>query len=262
MVQRQILGGVGRPTIYTTEAIPPQDSFPPVREPAVPCHPMYYTPDPAGFGVRSVFVGPVSCCYSVCMMDDPRISRLRQAFANRPACAVDRRPGDREAAVALLVRPRATLELLLIRRAELLGDPWSGHVALPGGRRADDDRDLLATACREAEEEVGIALHRVGTFVGALDEITPSTPLLPPIVIAPFVVAVPPGTRAEPDPREVQGAIWVPADALRETSALAEVRIDLPDGPGEFPSLVYGDYVIWGLTYRILRQFLELTDGG
>lgn len=195
------------------------------------------------------------------MMDDPRISRLRKAFELRSARAVDRVAGQSEAAVALLVRPRATLELLLIRRAELQGDPWSGHVALPGGRRAGDDRDLLATACREADEEVGVPLHRVGTFVGALDEITPSTPLLPPIVIAPFVIAVPPGTRAAPDPREVQAAIWVPADALRETSALSEVRIDLPDGPGDFPSLVYGDYVIWGLTYRILSQFLDVTDG-
>lgn len=254
MVQREILGGVGRTTIYTAEPIPPQYSVPPAQVRAVPCHIRYYTAGPA------VFVGPAAC-YCVCMMDDPRIRRLRQAFEARPARAVDRLPGHGEAAVALLVRPRATLELLLIRRAELHGDPWSGHVALPGGRRDPDDRDLLATAWREAEEEVGVPLHRVGTFVGALDEITPSTPLLPPIVIAPFVVAVPPGTRAEPDAREVQAAIWVPADALRETSALSEVRIDLPDGPGAFPSLVYGDYVIWGLTYRILCQFLDIADG-
>jgi 8-oxo-dGTP pyrophosphatase MutT (NUDIX family) len=194
------------------------------------------------------------------MDDDPRISRLRRTFESRPARAVDRGPAHREAAVALLVRPRATLELLLIRRAELHGDPWSGHVALPGGRRADADSDLLVTACREAEEEVGIALRRVGAFIGALDEITPTTPLLPPIVIAPFVLAVPPGTRAEPDPREVQAALWVPVDALRDTSALSEIRIDLPDGTGQFPSLVYGNFVVWGLTYRILCQFLEVAD--
>jgi 8-oxo-dGTP pyrophosphatase MutT (NUDIX family) len=196
------------------------------------------------------------------MLDDPRIQQLRRAFEGRPAAAVDRAGAPREAAVALLVRPRESLELLLIRRAELQGDPWSGHVALPGGRRAGPDQDLLVTACREVEEEIGVPLRRIGTFVGALDEITPATPLLPPIVIAPFVLAVPPATRAHPDPREVQAALWVPVDALRDTRALSEVSIELPDGTGSFPSLVYEDYTIWGLTYRILTQFLELTQDG
>ncbi|MGH7466016.1 MAG: NUDIX domain-containing protein, partial [Longimicrobiales bacterium] len=93
------------------------------------------------------------------MLDEPRIARLRRAFESRPARAADRLPEQREAAVAILVRPRDALELLLIRRAELHGDPWSGHIALPGGRRAPDDADLLATACRETEEEVGVPVH-------------------------------------------------------------------------------------------------------
>jgi 8-oxo-dGTP pyrophosphatase MutT (NUDIX family) len=192
-------------------------------------------------------------------MDDPRINELRRAFDVRPAAAVARRPGDGEAAVALLVRPRAVLELLLIRRAEMHGDPWSGHVALPGGRRDSDDHSLLDTAYREVEEEVGIPLRHVGSLVGALDEITPSTPLLPPVVIAPFVLAVPPITHATPAAGEVQAAIWVPVNALRDVSALSEIRVDLPDGAGSFPSLVYGDYVVWGLTYRILSQFLDVS---
>jgi 8-oxo-dGTP pyrophosphatase MutT (NUDIX family) len=195
------------------------------------------------------------------MIDDPRIHQLRRSFEGRPAAAVGRSPGAREAAVALLVRPQAGLELLLIRRAELHGDPWSGHVALPGGRRDPTDGSLLDTAVREAEEEVGIPVRRVGSFIGALDEITPSTPLLPPVVIAPFVLAVPSGTPAAPASGEVQGAVWVPVDCLREDSAASEICIDLPGGPGRYPSLVYDDYVVWGLTFRILSQFLELTEG-
>jgi 8-oxo-dGTP pyrophosphatase MutT (NUDIX family) len=191
---------------------------------------------------------------------DPRLIQLRHVFEGRAARAVPRGPDHGEAAVALLVRPRASLELLLIRRAELHGDPWSGHVALPGGRRAPADDDLFGTACREAQEEVGVPLHRVGTFIGALDEITPGTPLLPPIVIAPFVLAVPPDTRAEPDAREVQAAMWVPVDALRATTAIAEVHMNLPDGSRSFPSLIYQDFVIWGLTYRVLQQFLEISQ--
>lgn len=170
-----------------------------------------------------------------------------------------RTPSLREAAVSLLVRPREHLELLLIRRAELEGDPWSGHVALPGGRRAPDDTDLLDTARRETEEEIGVPLGRVGTFVGALDEITPGNPLLPPIVIAPFVLAVPPDTEAHPDPREVQAALWIPIDALRDERAASEMIVHLEAERRSFPAYAYEDFLVWGLTYRVLQQFLSLT---
>ena len=166
--------------------------------------------------------------------------------------------GQAEAAVALVVRPHEQLELLLIRRAEVAGDPWSGHVALPGGRRSAADANLLDTARREAEEETGIALSRVGTFLGALDELTPSTPRLPPIVIAPFVLAVAPDTQAHPNPREVQAAIWVPLDALRDERAVSHIVLELEHGPLRMPALEYQDYVVWGLTYRVLQQFLGL----
>jgi len=194
------------------------------------------------------------------MLDEPRIAQLRRSFENRPAEVVPRRPDQREAAVALLVRPRVSLEVLFIRRAELHGDPWSGHVALPGGRRSSDDEDLLATACRETLEEVNVPVDRIGTFIGALDEVAPSSPRLPPILVAPFVLAVPPDTHATPDPREVQAAFWVPLDALRDRNAASEILIEGDAGPVSFPSLTYEDYIIWGLTYRILQQFLETAD--
>ncbi|HEX2167190.1 MAG TPA: CoA pyrophosphatase [Longimicrobiales bacterium] len=194
------------------------------------------------------------------MLDDPRIAQLRRAFESRPASAAPRTPGLREAAVALLVRPRSALEVLLIRRAELHGDPWSGHIALPGGRRSAADEDLLATACRETLEEVSVPVERVGTFLGALDEVAPTSLRLPPVVVAPFVLAVPPDTDAIPDPREVQAAFWVPIDALLDQAAASEILIEADDGPLRFPSLTWEDYVIWGLTYRILLQFLEAAS--
>lgn len=192
------------------------------------------------------------------MLDDPRLVQLRRAFETRAAAAAERAADMREAAVALVLRPREEVELLLIKRAELRGDPWSGHVALPGGRRSATDEDLLATAARETEEEVGVPLARVATFIGALDEVAPSTPRLPPLIIAPFVFAVPADTAAHPDPREVQAALWVPLSALRDTAALSEIQVVTPSTPLTFPSLVYGDYTIWGLTYRILQQFLSV----
>lgn len=191
---------------------------------------------------------------------DTRIERLRHAIAARPARTITRRPEHREAAVAIVVRPHRKLELLLIRRAELHGDPWSGHVALPGGRRAREDSDLLATALRETEEEVGIPLARVGSLIGSLDEVAPATPLLPPLLISPWILAVPPGTNALPDPREVQAALWVPLDALRDSGAVSEITVETPHLRRRLPSLVYEDYEIWGLTLGILEQLLSVTE--
>lgn len=192
-------------------------------------------------------------------MHDARLALLRGALARRKRARVERSPELREAAVALMVRPAPELEILLIQRAERETDPWSGHMALPGGRRSARDADLVATAFRETEEETGVPLHRVGVVLGALDEVAPLTPRLPPIVIAPVVVAVPGGTHATPDRVEVEAAIWVPLAALREEGAVSEILIELHDGNRAFPSLRYREYVIWGLTHRILTQFLEVA---
>ena len=194
-------------------------------------------------------------------VDDARLVGLRRALEARPAAASERAANTMEAAVALLVRPREQLELLLIKRAIHDRDPWSGHVALPGGRRDHNDADLIETAMRETDEEVGIMLPKVGVLVGTLDEVVPGTTRLPPILIAPFVFAVPTTTAATINAREVDAAIWVPLAALRDQRAASEILIELEGGSRTFPSLTYGEYVIWGLTHRILTQFLEITVG-
>jgi len=191
---------------------------------------------------------------------DPRLTLLRRALEQRPAQRLPRGPEPLEAAVSLILRPHNELELLLIERARHEADPWSGHVALPGGRRKPDDPDLIATAFRETTEETGIPLSRLGTLLGRLDEVRPTTPRVPPIIIAPFVVAVPPDTEARPEPREVNAALWVPLDALRAEGAASEILIELENGSRAFPSLRYGGYTVWGLTYRILKQLFELAD--
>jgi 8-oxo-dGTP pyrophosphatase MutT (NUDIX family) len=194
-------------------------------------------------------------------VDDIRLIELKQVLTARPARAAPRDGIRREAAVSLLLRPRDQLEILLIKRALHDTDPWSGHVALPGGRRDATDEDLLATAIRETEEEVAVSVRRDDAFIGALDELAPRNKRLPPIVIAPFVFAVPSDTSATANPGEVDAAIWVPLSALRDEDAASEILIELEGGSRAFPSLTYGEYVIWGLTHRILVQFLDLSVG-
>ena len=133
-------------------------------------------------------------------------------------------------------------------------------MAFPGGTRRIDDTSLVATAYRETEEETGVPLAEKGVLLGTLHPVTPMTVLLPSIVIAPFVLAVPGDTHAEPDRQEVVATFWVPLSALRDEAAVTELLLDLGDRQQSFPSLRYGDQMIWGLTHRILSQFLHVMD--
>lgn len=131
-------------------------------------------------------------------------------------------------------------------------------MALPGGRRNDGDVDLLDTALREAGEETGVKVSRAAVL-GSLDEVRPRTDRLGPLVIAPFVGVVPANTDAVPNPGEVERALWVPLALLSGGDAAGEVRIDFPDGPRAFPSFTVDGRIIWGLTHRILTQFLDVA---
>lgn len=194
------------------------------------------------------------------MIDDPRLLRLRHSLQERPARQIARPAGAHEAAVTLVLRPRKELELLLIKRSLRESDPWSGHMALPGGRRDPTDPTLLATALRETREETSVDVGHDGGLLGALDEVHPQSARLPSITISPFVVGVHPDTRAHPDPREVAATLWVPLPALRHPDAVSEILVDLEEESRSFPAFRYGPHVIWGLTHRILMQFLEVLD--
>src|SRR5262245_28580055 len=99
------------------------------------------------------------------MSGDPRFGALREALSAYASDAGDPEPEPADmlhASVALIVRGRADLGVLLIKRAKREGDPWSGHMALPGGRRDPKDASLIETAAREAREETGVDLESIG----------------------------------------------------------------------------------------------------
>lgn len=192
---------------------------------------------------------------------DPRFWILSEALASYAGDANDPlvlEGGYLQASVALVLRARDPLELLLIKRATSERDPWSGHMALPGGRRDESDADLLATARRETLEETGVDLARDGRPLGRLEVVAPTSPRLPKLTISPFVFGVPAHVDARVASREVERVCWVSLADLRAPSTRAEVEIPLPGGVRSFPSYqVLGEHV-WGLTYRILERFLEL----
>jgi len=164
-----------------------------------------------------------------------------------------------ETAVALILTATpAGPEALFIRRAVREGDPWSGQIGLPGGRREPGDPDRLATAVRETVEEIGVELTS-DALLGPLDDLHPSAAsLLPSLVISPYVFALPrrPETRLSDEVAEV---LWVKLSELASAEARTVVKVRGVET--EVPCFLSGDAVIWGLTYRILKSLLPLTLG-
>jgi 8-oxo-dGTP pyrophosphatase MutT (NUDIX family) len=163
-----------------------------------------------------------------------------------------------QASVALVLRARDSLELLLIKRATSERDPWSGHMALPGGRRDEADAGAEDTARRETLEETGVDLVGSGRPLGRLDDVRPSSPRLPRLSISPFVFGVDGDVDASVASREVERVYWASVDALRAPESRSSISIPLPGGTRDFPSLLVEGEHVWGLTYRILEQFLEV----
>jgi len=184
------------------------------------------------------------------------LAALRRTMRDHRPQRVDA-PDARPAAVALVLlsTPSGELELLFIRRAERGDDPWSGQVAFPGGREEPADLDLLTTAVRETREETGVDLS-TAEQLGALDDLYPRTPTLPPVVVRPFVFALDARPTLVPSD-EVQRAFWVPLAHFTEPAVRREVTVSLRGAKRTFPAYVVGEDVIWGMTERILTPFLD-----
>lgn len=192
----------------------------------------------------------------------PDIGRLRETLSQRePRLFADQ--AMRRAAVALILRPGSLdePELLFIKRAEYQGDPWSGQIAFPGGRRETQDDSLQHTAIRETREELGVDLGAHGTVLGMLDELQPQSVHLPALVVCPFVVAVedlPSLTLSS----EVAGAFWLPLKSLRDPASWRETEVIAARGARlSRRAYQHEGNVIWGITERIIAQLIDLLEG-
>jgi len=189
------------------------------------------------------------------------IEAARRALDGRAAVRIPEDDCGIRAAVTLVLRPRrdgaSGVEALFVRRAHVEGDPWSGHVALPGGRADPADADLLDTARRETFEETGLAFEREDSM-GRLAEIHPRSPHLPPICVTPFVAWLE-GDQEVVLNHELTGHVWIPVSALSDPRYRSTLIREAPSAR-EFPTIEYEGHVIWGLTFAILEDFLAVVQ--
>jgi len=163
----------------------------------------------------------------------------------------------RRAAVVLILDPlRKEVSLLLVRRAVRESDPWSGQMALPGGYMTDHDSSVLDTAIRETQEEVGINLidHEL---LGRINDVRSARRDL---VIIPFVALLKTKVVLVLRKDEVAEADWIPINDLARSSVIKR-RIKTSKGELEVDAMQYRDEIIWGLTLRMINDFLtRLND--
>jgi 8-oxo-dGTP pyrophosphatase MutT (NUDIX family) len=178
-------------------------------------------------------------------------------LAERPPLEAD--PTDRrQAAVALIVRPDPD-RLLLVRRVVRPSDPWSGQVALPGGRRDPTDSDLLDTARRETWEETGFRLERNHCRL-ALDDLAPSITVLPRMLVRPYLFTPPEDANLVLN-HEIDQASWVTFDELAHPDTRRGVDLEIRGKPMRVIGYHLPVGLLWGLTERIVTPVLEAWLG-
>lgn len=155
-------------------------------------------------------------------------------------------------AVAIIIAPnREGASILLIKRRDRQGDPWSGQIAFPGGHKSAEDQTLLQTAIREASEEVGINL-REHELLGILPVVYSHTRRMP---VLPFVFRL----RTDSQVRlndEVSESFWARLHELASISSTTS-EVEVEQGRLRVDSYVYYEHVIWGLTFRIINILLN-----
>jgi 8-oxo-dGTP pyrophosphatase MutT (NUDIX family) len=183
---------------------------------------------------------------------------VRRAFGGTETDPLAPAPAGRHAVVAAILRDSPVgAEVLLIRRAEHELDPWSGHMALPGGHGDASDSSLIATAVREISEEVGLDLLGHAQLLGRLPELVAVPTQL---TIFPLVFALATGHDPKANPNEVAEVVWATLEHLRSPLARGSHELVVRQQRQRYPAFDVHGRIVWGLTYRILGNLLSTLE--
>lgn len=172
------------------------------------------------------------------------------------------RPVMQRAAVAIILKVfDGELHVLMIRRAERAGDPWSGQMAFPGGRLDPEDTNGFACACRETEEEIGFSLGQDDSCLGRLSELNArARRLARGLAITPFVFRVDRDVSVVPN-HEVAEVVWVPLEFLLDPDNRSSMRWKPGRTTLDMPCYLYEGRRIWGLSLKMLDELMDLIEG-
>lgn len=168
----------------------------------------------------------------------------------------------RQAAVAAILRKgKRDTEALFILRATKEGDPWSGHMAFPGGHRDEGDASLRATAERETLEEIGLDLGRHARFIGPVDPVraNPRGRNLD-MVVNPYVYVLETEAPALRPNYEVADILWGSLNDMYLGNSLTRGKFEVGGEVISYPGYAVGEHIVWGLTLRMLDHFFAMLD--
>jgi 8-oxo-dGTP pyrophosphatase MutT (NUDIX family) len=177
-----------------------------------------------------------------------RVERQIEKLANTLRVFTEEQAAD--AAVALLLKKAGQdLEALFVKRVERPTDPWSGQIALPGGKRDVKDRSLRDTVIRETYEETSIDLLTGCRLLGVMDTVGSVVKL--EIRVLPFVFFVQQEPTIKLNDAELEWFTWISLDKLVKHRGFVKFSF------GESPAYVVGKTIIWGLTYRLIENLFQ-----
>jgi 8-oxo-dGTP pyrophosphatase MutT (NUDIX family) len=172
------------------------------------------------------------------------------------------RPLMKRSAVAMILQVRAgELHILMIKRAEREGDPWSGHMAFPGGRMDKSDAHGYAVAVRETAEEIGVVLGERDECIGRLSDhfARPHRGTFG-MTVSPFVFRLDREVTFAPN-HEVAEVVWVPLEFLLNADNREEMIWTYRGARIPVPCYRYEGRCIWGLSLMMLGELLDLLEG-
>ena len=188
-----------------------------------------------------------------------RLSAIRRALKAAP---IPEPEAPLQAAVAAILREsEGKLELLLIRRSSRASAPWSGQMALPGGRRDPSDPSLRQTAIRETLEEVGLDLAEHGEYLGALPPLqAKARGKILDLQIAPFVFCIRRFPELIHDASEVVETLWGDVSAMHNGRLDTQTPYVRQGLTYQLPAYDVDGRTVWGITYEILQKLFFAFD--
>lgn len=190
----------------------------------------------------------------------PKLDKVREVLLKTPGRKLQVKEYSilPKAAVGMILREDVErgLIVLLLKRETRESDPWSGHMAFPGGRMKDSDKEMINTARREVMEETGINLARC-ELLGTLDELPPGNRS---VTVTPFVFLDVEKSKVEIETKEIADYVWAPVSFFANKRNAEMFRAQRGGTFHEFVSFPYlGKYIVWGMTLRIINDFLGKT---